>query len=226
MRDHDDGFVREQTGKRLLHHGLVLDVQARRGLVQKDNGSILEQRTSNGDALALAAGELGTVLADHGVVALRHTAHELIAVGGMCGGQDLLVSGVAAAKADVAHHRVVEEQHVLKDDRVIAQKDLRVDARHVHAAHGDLARGGVPKAGRQTSHGGLARTGRPDECRDLALLRGEAHVVKHPLADAPGIARAVAERHVVEHHVMAHGLERLAALGHGLLHDGAHALGR
>ena len=43
VRDHDDGLAGEKAGKRLLHHGLVLDVQARRRLVQKDDGRVLEQ---------------------------------------------------------------------------------------------------------------------------------------------------------------------------------------
>ena len=144
----------------------------------------------------------------------------------MRGGQDLLVGGITAAKADVAHHRVVEEQHILEDDRVIAQQRLGVHARNINAAHGDLAEGGVPETRRQSAHRGLARAGRPHECRDLALPGGEAHVGQDLLAGASVVARTIAKRHVVEHHVMARRLELLAALHHGLLHDGAHALGR
>ena len=43
VRDYDDGLSRKQTRERLLHHGLVLDVQARRCLIQKDDGRVLEE---------------------------------------------------------------------------------------------------------------------------------------------------------------------------------------
>ena len=143
----------------------------------------------------------------------------------MCGGQDLLIGGVAAAKADITHHRVVEEQHVLEDDRVIAQQRLGVHARDIHAAHGNRARSCIPEAGGQAAHRRFARAGWANKCRDLPFLRGEAHICQDLLASAPVVACAVAERHVIKDYIMAGGLELLAALRHGLLHDGAHTFG-
>ena len=94
MGNNDNRLAREQAGKRLLNHSLVLHVQACRRLVQQHDGRIFEQRAGDRDALALAAGQLGAVLSDHSVIALRHAVHELVAVGGTRGRKHFLISGI------------------------------------------------------------------------------------------------------------------------------------
>ncbi len=42
---------------------------------------LVDQRAGDGDALALAAGEVAAVFADQGVVALRHFQDELVRAG-------------------------------------------------------------------------------------------------------------------------------------------------
>ena len=226
MGNNDNRLACKQTGERLLYHGLVLHIQARRRLVQQHDGRIFEQRTGDRDALALATGEFGAVLADHGVIALRHAVHELVAVGGTRSRKHFLIGGVAAAKADVAHHGVVEEQHVLEHDGVITQQYLGIHARNIHTAHGNLARGGIPKARGQAAHRGLTGTRRTDQCRDLTFLGDKAHIGKNFLAGAAVLARTIAKCHVIEHHIVARGLKFLAAPRHRLFHDGTHTLGR
>ena len=54
----------QQAGERPLHLGLVLYIQAGGGLVQQDDGGILQKRPSDGDALPLPAGELRPVFSD------------------------------------------------------------------------------------------------------------------------------------------------------------------
>ena len=226
MGNNDNRLTCKQTGERLLYHGLVLHVQARRRLVQQHDGRIFEQRASDGDALALAAGEFGAVLTDHGVVALRHAAHKLIAVGGTRGRKHFLIGGVTTPEADVSHHRVVKEQHVLEHNGVVAQQHLGIDARNIHATHGDRAFGGIPKARGQAAHRRLTGTRRTDQRRNFAFLGGKAHIGKNFLAGAAVLARTIAKCHVIEHHIVAHGLKYLAAPRHRLFHDGTHALGR
>ena len=49
---------------RALHLTLGFGIERRGGLVEQDDGRVLEQRARDGDALALAAGDLRAVLAD------------------------------------------------------------------------------------------------------------------------------------------------------------------
>src|SRR5262249_1140492 len=62
----------------------------------------------NGNALLLAARKRGPVLANHGVVALRHLADELIGVGSLRGSLDPLHAGdgwvLALRMAGLEHH--------------------------------------------------------------------------------------------------------------------------
>ena len=226
MGNNDNRLAGEQTRKCLLYHGLVLHIQARRRLVQQHDRRVFEQCTGDRDALALTAGQLGAVLSDHGVVALRHTVHELVAVGGTRGRKHFLIGGVTTPEADVSHHRVVKEQHVLEHNGVVAQQHLGIHARNIHATHGNLARSGIPKARGQAAHRRLTGTRRTDQRRNFAFLGGKAHIGKNFLAGAAVLARTIAKCHVIEHHIVAHGLKFLAAPRHGLFHDGTHALGR
>ena len=67
---------------------------------------VAKQRAGDGDALALAAGELHAALADMGVVAaaalpILELHDELVGVGEPGGRDHLVVAGVGAAVADV-----------------------------------------------------------------------------------------------------------------------------
>ena len=114
----------------------------------------------------------------------------------------------------------------MEHNGVVAQQHLGIHACNIHATHGNLARDGIPKARGQSAHRRLARTRRTDQCRDLAFLSGKAHIGKNFLAGAAVLACTITKCHVIEHHVVARRLKLLVALRHGLLHDGAHALGR
>src|SRR5579872_3627606 len=67
MRDDDGGAVAHQVGERLAHLRLADGVEVRGRFVEDQHRRIFEKRTRNGDALALAAGQLHAALADLGV---------------------------------------------------------------------------------------------------------------------------------------------------------------
>ena len=54
---HDHGLSLGEFRKRRLDQGFVLGVYACRGLVQNDDGSVLEKGPGDGDALLLTAGK-------------------------------------------------------------------------------------------------------------------------------------------------------------------------
>ena len=71
MRQDQRGASVHQPVERLLDHRLVLGVDRGQRLVQHQDRRVAQQRAGDGDALALAAGELDALLADDGLVALR-----------------------------------------------------------------------------------------------------------------------------------------------------------
>ena len=64
----------QSSAMRLLHVALGFGIERRGRLVEQDDRRILDQRARDGDALALAAGELQAVLADRRVVAGRESS--------------------------------------------------------------------------------------------------------------------------------------------------------
>ena len=58
-----------QVGQRLLYQHFALRVEMAGGLVQNQDGRVLEQRARDGEALPLPAAKLDAAIADHGLVA-------------------------------------------------------------------------------------------------------------------------------------------------------------
>ena len=156
MGDDQHGLVPDEPGKRGLNQRLVLHVQGRRGLVQKDDGRVFQKCPGDGNALALAAGKLAAVFSDAGVPALRQLFGKFVHVGQPRGRQDFLVGGVFVADADVFQDGVVKQGDILKDDGIQRKQRFRVDPGHIHAAHGDASPAGIPEPGGQAGYGGLA----------------------------------------------------------------------
>ena len=62
----------------LLDDALAFVVERARRLVENEHARLAGERASDGDALALAAGQGGAALADDGVVGLRQLQDELV----------------------------------------------------------------------------------------------------------------------------------------------------
>ena len=69
VRDGDHGLAGHQRAETLLDRGLDLAVERRGRLVEHQDRRVLEDHAGDGDALALAAGQLDAALADMSVVA-------------------------------------------------------------------------------------------------------------------------------------------------------------
>ena len=73
MGDDEDRAPLHQLGQRLLDQELALRVEIGRGLVQDEDGRILQEGAGDGQALPLAAGEPDAALADLGPHSRRGT---------------------------------------------------------------------------------------------------------------------------------------------------------
>ncbi len=68
----------------------------------------------NGQQLALALAQVGTIARYHGVVPLGQALDKGVRVGNFCGGDDLFVGCIQFAKADVIRHCAGEQMGVLQ----------------------------------------------------------------------------------------------------------------
>ena len=78
--DDDNSLVAHQFGDTRLYFRLVLGVKACGGFVEKYDWGILQLGTGNGNALPFATRKGLAVFADDGIVALRHSADEVVAL--------------------------------------------------------------------------------------------------------------------------------------------------
>jgi len=85
----------------VLDDGLAFGVQGRSRLVEDHDPGVEQQRAGDGQALALAAGQVGALLAKDGVVALGQADDEIMGIGQPGGGDRFLAAGLLAAVGDV-----------------------------------------------------------------------------------------------------------------------------
>src|SRR5690606_6831596 len=67
--DGNDSFVLHELMEALLNAGFYVGSQRGSGLIQNQNGSILEQHASDRDSLALTTRQIDAPFSDHGIVA-------------------------------------------------------------------------------------------------------------------------------------------------------------
>ena len=114
--DDEGGAALHEEVEAVLDHGFGLGVEGAGGFVEDEDARVGENGAGDGDALALAAGELDAALADDGVVAFGEALGELVDAGDAAGFHELLLGGVGAGEADVFADGAVEEEGLLEDD--------------------------------------------------------------------------------------------------------------
>ena len=154
--DDEGGAADHELVEAGLNHGLGLGIERAGGFVEDEDAGLGEQGAGDGEALALAAGELDATLADDGVVGLREAQGELVDAGRGAGADELVFGGIGAGEEDVLTDGAVEEEGVLKDDAELGAIAVEVDCGEVFAVDGDTAGGGVVEGADQADDGGFA----------------------------------------------------------------------
>ena len=173
--DDEGGAALGQGVEGLLDLGLGDGVQGGGGLVQDQDGGILQEDPGDGHALLLAAGEEGAALTDIGVEALGHSQDILVDLGLFRSLDDLLHGGVGLAVADVLENGVGKEEHILLDDADVLVDGPLGHVPDVVAVELDGAVGDLIEPGDQLAEGGLAAAGGADDGDGLAGLHMQAH---------------------------------------------------
>ena len=81
MGDDDDGAACDDLAHVVLDDALAVVVERAGRLIEDQDARVGRERPRDRDALALAAGQVGAALLDHGVVALRQPRDELMRAG-------------------------------------------------------------------------------------------------------------------------------------------------
>ena len=193
--DHDGGAVGRHLGQGALDGGLGLVVDRRGGLVEDQDGGVAQDGPGDGEPLALATRQLLAPLAHQGLVAQRQRLDELGGLGQLCGASHLLIGGLGAAVGEVLAHGAVEQEHVLGHQPGGAPQRGEGEVRDGLAVQRDAAGRRFVQPQQQLDHGGLARSGGPDDGVGLTGGHVDGDVSQHVGVVGGG---PVGERHVVE----------------------------
>ena len=172
--DNDDGAVlldRVDRGLDLLRGN---GVQRSCGLVQEDNGRVLEEHPRDGDPLLLAAGKV------------RRSRFETLRQG-----RDLIVDtrlarcfvhlfegGARLAVPDILHDGPVENMVLLQDQADVFAQVMRVPVAEVHPIQGNGPAVGLVELVQQVHDGRFPRAAETDEGCNLAAVHLQGHVVQ------------------------------------------------
>ena len=162
VRDDKGGAPHRQLIHRLLNELLRAGIDGGSRLVQDEHGRVFDHRAGDGDELLLPRGEVRLVV-EHGVVAVRKGADEMIQPHRLAGADDLLVGHVLLAVYHVFADGAVEQPGILQNHA----------EQVVYAFAGEFARGDavdpdapavyLVEAHQQVDHGRLAGARRPDD---------------------------------------------------------------
>ena len=205
----------------LAHQDLALVVQCTGGLVQNQDGRVLQEHTGNGDALLLAAGQLDAALSDVGVKAVLQGQNEPLGTGQTGRLHDLLAGGTGLAVGNVLGHRAAEQVHVLLHDADVLPQALQGDMADILPVDEDAAVRHLVKAGDQVAQGGLAAAGSAHQRQPLPGVDVQTDIVQHLV-----VVIRVLKADVLEPDRAGAGLQ-----GHGVRgvlngHRGVHDLGK
>ncbi len=227
MRDRDHGPALHQIVELLLDRGL--DLLRRSAEVASSSarmGAFFRTHAGDGDALALAAGELHPALAHMGVEAapalpILQGLDELERMGLGGGGPHLLIRRGRPAVADVVGDGAVQQRGILGHHGDMGAQALLRRLGDVLAVDQDPPRLYLVEAQQDVDEGRLAGAGGADEAEALARRDVEIDAMQHAAGGA------VAEAHILEAHGALLDLEgrRPRLVGHQPRHrDRAHAV--
>ena len=164
---------------------LAVRIEVRIRLVQDEERRIAEDGTRETDALVLAAGDRDAAGADPRVVAAGQAEDHFMCAGELCGGDHLLVLGMAQAR-DVVAHRAREQLDVLRQIADMAPPVFVGPGSHVRVVQANMPRRGRQRADDEAHQGGLAGARWPDDAQRLAAVEAEARPLEHRLAHPGG----------------------------------------
>ncbi len=146
LRDDDHRRLARLVHERRAQPRVGLEVQRREAVVEDVDLRALHERARDGEALTLAAGDVGAALRDRGVELLGHLGDELRALRDLERAPQLVLGGVLVAVAQVARHRAGEQERPLRDEADLAPQVFAAHLAHVDAVDEHAAAGHVVEA--------------------------------------------------------------------------------
>ena len=179
MRDHERGALTAQSIQRLLNQFFGFIVHSAGGFIEQQDRGIFQQGTGDGEALPLAAAELGATLARHGVQTLLQSPDERVSVGRGEDGPKFLLRSLRLGQQQVFPDARVEQKTLLGDVADVVAQPFFGQLRQWHAIDEDAALVTLVKACQQIQQRTFARARRSDDSDGLAGQGFHGDVADH-----------------------------------------------
>ena len=152
---------------------LALVVERARRFIEDEDARVGGESARDGDALALAAGEIGAPLLDHGVIALRQLGDEFMRARQLRHADHLAARHRRIGERDVVMDGAVEQKVFLEHHADLAAQPGGIGLRDVDAVDQDLAALRLIKTLDELRQSRLAGARRADDANHLAGLDRE-----------------------------------------------------
>src|SRR3954454_23710045 len=179
VRDHEGGAPAAEALHRIHDERLGVHVDGAGRLVEDEDGGVAQEGARERYALALAARQPHSTLADRGLVAVGERGDEVVGVGAPRGELDLGGGRVGARVGDVLADTRREEDRLLQDDRQLRAQVGEAQVAQIGAVELDASPDGVVEAHEEADERALTRTRRADDRNAGAGRGGEGDVVEN-----------------------------------------------
>ena len=139
----------------------------------------------------MSARKRNSALANHGVIAVRHSVDELVGVRKFRGAHNFIVRGFGFPISDVLPDRGAKQQALLKHETDLTAQRLNLEAANIDTVDANFAGRQIVKARQQADDGSLAGARRAHQRGQLAGLDFEAEVFQHRLCFVVGKVDAI-----------------------------------
>ena len=123
----------------LLYLVLIDGIDVARYFVQKEDGSVFEERTGDGKALLLSARKPQAILSDLRFVTIRQADDEVVYHRPTCGFLDFRLRGIAITHLDVVGDGIGKEDDVLHHHTDFTEQIIIVHLPNIHAADAEAS---------------------------------------------------------------------------------------
>ena len=160
----------------MLNQHLGFGIQRRGRFVQNQQSGILEDGSSNRNALPLTTRQIDAFFPDQRGIPIRQRRNEVMGMSRPARGQNVLFRGVFPSVSNVFQNRVSEQDGFLRDDGqlLIQSGQLHVPQILVVDHHRPFRR--IIKPVQEIRDRTFSRTGRPDQRHDFARTHFEGKI--------------------------------------------------
>ena len=189
--DDETGAVASQSFEGLLDEVLGFGIDGRSGLIEEQNGRILQKGACDGDALTLASAEKDAAFANFGIEAVWQRADEVFGTRVAQSEPQIGLGGIRASKMKVLTNGSGEKEAFLRHIRDGAAQRGFAERGDVRAIECDAAALRLVEAHEQLKQRAFAAAGRADDGHGLACFGAQRDLVQNfafgRVAEADGL---------------------------------------